>query len=79
MKIHSSRHEYAIICDFEYGPSFGYDINIVNNANSTMDGCSYLGFTYKHPQYEFCLDEADTFLTGSYIFELDEIEVYQKK
>jgi hypothetical protein len=35
MKIDPNRHEYAIFCHFEYGPSFGNDILIINHANTT--------------------------------------------
>ena len=34
MKVHSNRHEYAIYCHSEWGPSFGPDIIINNNANT---------------------------------------------
>ena len=73
MKVNPRRHEYAIGCDSSCGPSFGGggDICIANNAKTTMDSYSNLGHTYSHHQYE-----EDTFLTGSYKFQLDEIEVY---
>ena len=44
-----------------------------------MDSRSNLGFTYKHPQYAQGTDEACTFLAGSFNFQLDEIEVYEKE
>jgi hypothetical protein len=44
-----------------------------------MNSRSNLGFTYSHPQYEYGTNEAQTFLAGSYQFQLDEIEVYQKE
>ena len=44
-----------------------------------MDSHSNLGNCYKHPQYEYGTNEAETFLAGSTHFHLDEIEVYQKK
>jgi len=78
MKVDPNQHEYAINCDSKYGPSFGGDICIVNNANTTMDSYSDLGCYYKHPQYEYWTNEARTFLAGSFYFQLDEIEVYQK-
>jgi hypothetical protein len=78
IKIDPNRHRYAIYCDSEYGPCFGLDISIDNNADTTMHNFSDLGSTYKHPQYAFETDEAQTFLTGSYYFKLDEIEVYEK-
>jgi hypothetical protein len=44
-----------------------------------MIGLSNLGFTYKHPQYSKVTDEAKTFLAGSFWFQLDEIEVFEKE
>jgi hypothetical protein len=81
MKIDSKRHQYAIRCRSEYGPTFGggHDIHIANNANTTMDSYSFLGRTYKHPQYGLNTNEAFTFLAGSHNFQLDEIEVYKKE
>ena len=79
MKIDPNRHEYAIYCHSVCGPTFGDDIVIENNANTTMDSYSYLGYSYKHPQYAWRTNEADTFLAGSFKFQLDEIEIYQKE
>ncbi len=81
MKVDPNDHEYAIFCYSKFGPIFGggHDIHIANNANPTMIRYSKLCFSYKHPQYEFETNEADTFLAGSYEFQLDEIEVFAKK
>jgi hypothetical protein len=79
IKIHPNRHEYAILCHSEFGPLFGWDIYIADNANTTIDSYSDLGYSYKHPQYAFRTNEAQTFLAGSRQFQLDEIEVYQKE
>jgi hypothetical protein len=80
MKIHPKKRQYAIYCHFECGPIFGgYDISIANNANKTMNSYSNLGHTYLHPQYLEGTSEAETFLAGSYQFQLDEIEVYQNE
>jgi hypothetical protein len=46
MKVNSNAHEYAILCNSEYGPTFGRDIRIFNNPNTTMDSVSYLGECY---------------------------------
>jgi hypothetical protein len=75
MKIKPNSYGYAIYCHSEYGPTFGLDICIYNNVNSF----SKLGNCYKHPQYENRTKEACTFLAGSHMFKLDEIEVYQKE
>ena len=79
IKINPNYHEHAIECNSEYGPSFGWDIEIANNANTTMDSHSNLSHTYSHPQYAYGTDEANSFLAGSHKFQLDEIEVYQKE
>ena len=47
--------------------------------HTTMDSCSNLGDCYKNPQYVKGTNEAKSFLAGSFWFQLDEIEVYQKE
>jgi len=81
MKVDPNKHDHAIYCSSSCGPTFGYygDIHIANNANTTMDSFSNLGNFYKHPQYERGTNEAKFFLAGSYEFQLNEIEVYQKE
>jgi hypothetical protein len=79
MKIDPLRHRCAIYCDFEFGPTFGWDIEIANNANTTMNSSSHLGANYKHPEYAYKTSEAQSFLSGSKYFQLDEIEIYQKE
>ena len=81
MKVDPDEHDEAIYCNSRYGPTFGggNDIRIAKNANTTMDSFSNLGFAYEHPQYAHGTDEAQSFLAGSYRFQLDEIEVYQKE
>ena len=44
-----------------------------------MESYSNLGDYFKHPQYVRGTNEAKAFLAGSYTFQLDEIEVYQKE
>jgi hypothetical protein len=79
MKIDPNRHQDAIRCDPGNGPTFGQDFYIYNNFNTTMVCFSQLGDSYKHPQYVFRTNEAKSFLVGSYKFQFDEIEVYQKE
>jgi hypothetical protein len=79
MNIDPYMHHRAILCDSKFGPTFGGDIIIDNNANTTRDSWSNLGFAYRHPQYERGTNEARTFLAGSEWFQLDEIEIYQKE
>jgi len=77
MKINPNRLDFAICCDSRRGPTFGDDICIKNNAKTTMDSHSNLGFAYSHPQYAYGTIEARTFLAGTYQFQLDEFEVFQ--
>jgi hypothetical protein len=79
MKVDSNRDHRAIYCHSSRGPTFNDDICIADNANTTMESCSYLGSFYPHPQYAFGTNEARTFLAGSHYFQLDEIEVYQRE
>jgi hypothetical protein len=79
IKIKPNQHKYAIYCHSELGPTFGRDIQIANNANTTMESCSLLGFSYNHPQYAHGTKEASTFLAGSNPFQLDEIEIYVRE
>jgi hypothetical protein len=79
IKINPNELDYAICCHSQRGPTFGGDICIANNANTTTNSVSYLCSSYKHPQYEYGTNEAETFLAGSFNFQLDEIEVYHKE
>ena len=79
MEINPDEHGGAIFCDSKFGPIFGDDICIANDANTTMDSYSVLGYTYNHPQYAFGTNGASTFLAGSNEFRLDEIEVFRKE
>ena len=79
MKIRPNYHEYAIYCSGWFGPIFGFDIAIDSNANTNTLSRSNLGSVYNHPQYALETNEAKSFLTGSYQFQLSEIEVYQKE
>jgi hypothetical protein len=81
MKVDPNQHQYAIYCSSFYGPIFGSgsDIYVANNANKTMDSHSYLGDSYRYSQYAHGTNEAQRFLAGSFIFQLDEVEVYQKE
>jgi hypothetical protein len=57
----------------------GCDICIADNANTTKDSHSKLSVSFKHPAYKYGTNGAKTFLAGSFNFQLDEIEVYQKE
>ena len=80
MKINRKENRCAIYCYSGYGPTFGggHDIYVKDNANTTSGSYSRLGSTYKHSQFAAGTNEAKSFLAGSFIFQLSEIEVYQK-
>jgi hypothetical protein len=65
MKIDPNQHHRAILCDSSSGPTFGVDIHVANNANTTKHSFSDLGCTYLHPQYAHGTREAQSFLAGS--------------
>jgi hypothetical protein len=79
MKVDSNRHEDAIYCGSEYGPTFGHDIYIANDANITINCCSNLGLTYHHPQYVEGTNEARTFLAGSFNFNWMKLKFIKKE
>ena len=81
IKIDPNEIDFAIVSDPKYGPIFGggNDICIYNRANKNTNSFSYLGKSYKHPQYAYGTIEAKSFLAGSEDFQLSEIEVYQKE
>ena len=57
----------------EYGPVFGYDIIIVNNANSNSLSFASLGSYYPAPA---AVQDPDTILAGTENFSPDEVEVF---
>ena len=81
-KMKSTNHLKSIFCANEAGPSFGSgEIHITGNSNtySLYESFSDLGDVFKHPLYDYGTSEATSFLAGSYHFQLEEIEVYQKE
>jgi hypothetical protein len=80
MKVDPAKVSNALVGNASCGPIFGggNDFAIFNNADSNKKSCSYLGFSYKHPNYSFGSIEAKEFLAGSSKFQLREIEVYSK-
>jgi len=70
----------SIYCDPSYGPVFGAgpDIHVANNANANANSTSNLGSTYKLDKDPYTF-QRQSFLAGSYYFQLSEIEVYKKE
>ena len=56
-----------------YGPWFGVDIAILNNANSNSDSLAVLGSAYPAPA---AVQDPNTILAGTKRFSPDEVEVF---
>ena len=56
-----------------FGPVFGYDIYIDNNANSNSRSYADLGSYYPAPA---AVQDPDTILAGTERFSPDEVEVF---
>ena len=56
-----------------YGPVFGDDIYIANNANSSSYSEARLGWSYPAPA---AVQDPDTILAGTEYFSPDEVEVF---
>ena len=72
----SKNNVYAICCDSNNGPIFGYDIHIASDSNSKQNSYSNFGDSYKHPDYQFGTDKAKSILAGSHYFQTVDIEVF---
>ena len=67
------RPDRAIYRWSRYGPWFGYDIYIANNANSNSVSRAGLGRYYPVPA---AVQDPDTILAGTEYFSPDEVEVF---
>ena len=56
-----------------YGPWFGADISIANNANGYSRSYARLGWAYPAPA---AVQDPDTILAGTLLFSPDEVEVF---
>ena len=65
--------DWAIFRWSRYGPRFGWDISIVNNANSSSN--SYARFVWAYPA-PAAVQDPDTILAGTFLFSPDEVEVF---
>jgi len=54
------------------------DLGIADKPNLKPVSWSNLGHFYVHPEYEYESDRAESFLAGSFEFQVSEIEVYTK-
>ena len=67
------RPDTAIDRESGYGPVFGWDIYIANNANSNSDSYARLGEHYPAPA---AVRNPNTILAGTEYFSPDEVEVF---
>ena len=67
------RPNRAIYRSSLYGPHFGNDIVIANNANSNINSRVHLGWEYPAPA---AVQNPDTILAPTYYFSPDEVEVF---
>ena len=76
-KMRQIKTTYSIYCNSGYGPTFGggHDFHICDSANTAAGSYSNLGHSYQQPQPS----QGQSYLAGSYKFQLSEIEVYQKE
>jgi hypothetical protein len=81
LNIDPNQSVHAIYGGPDYGPSFGHncDIGIYKNPNTGKGSYSNLGSSYNHPRYTKGSNDLNSFLAGSYEFQLSEIEVYLKE
>ena len=74
----------GIRCNKDWGPMFGgkkgnSDIVIADASNLNSESFSHFGHYFKHPDYVFRSNKANSFLAGSHKFRVAEIEVYLKQ
>ena len=67
------RPDRAIYRGSGYGPYFGSDISIANNANSNSYSYARLVWSYPAPA---AVQDPKTILTGTWRFSPDEVEVF---
>ena len=65
--------DWAIYRGSWSGPMFGFDIFIVNNANSNSHSYARLGWTYPAP---VAVQDLNKILAGTLHFSPDEVEVF---
>ena len=69
----TTRPGWAIYRGSQLGPVFGFDIYIVNNANSNSDSYARLSSYYPAPA---AVQDRYTILAGTEYFSPDEVEVF---
>ena len=79
VKINVTDPHFAISCRPSYGPKFGCDIIINENSNANKESYCDLGYSFTRPDFKYRTDEARTFLAGSFLFKVIDIEVCSRK
>jgi hypothetical protein len=76
-----SEEVYSIYSNSLYGPSFGGgpDLSIASNSNMNQNSYSFLGHSYKNPNYLLDAQDSKTFLARSFYFTVEEVEVFHKQ
>jgi len=69
----------AIYCNNDYSADFGNgaDIYICDSSNTQANSSTYFPSSYKCSKFTTVTEESKAYLSGSYQFKVDEIEVYQ--
>lgn len=68
----------AIYCHANNSATFGggHDLFLATHANTSKNSHSNLGHSFKHPSYKYESDHIQSFLAGSYNFQVNDIEVF---
>ena len=79
IKIKNSDSEFAVRYLSNAGPVFGrgLDLALLHLIHSSYSSYSYLGASYKHPDFSPGFPDANSFLAGAKYFVVTEIEVFQ--
>lgn len=84
MKIFKGREKYAIVSNggvllgFGHFNGNGHDLFISDNSNIKAESYSCLGSCYQHPSYNYKSEAANSFLAGSKVFKVQDIEIFGK-
>ena len=65
--------DWAIYRNSQFGPYFGIDVIITDNADSNSFSEAGLGYFYSAPP---AVQDSDTVLAGTWFFSPDEVEVF---
>ena len=72
-KVKKGIRDWAIYRNSQFGPYFGIDVIITDNADSNSFSEAGLGYFYSAPP---AVQDSDTVLAGTWFFSPDEVEVF---